>query len=76
MSMQWKPIWRPGIDQLYAALLGRNVDALLANAGRGLGKGYLDQDFEDARRMLDTNITGTIYLIQRVTCGLVGEERF
>ena len=42
------------------------MDALLANAGRGLGKGFLDQDFAEVRRVVDTNITGTIYLIQKV----------
>jgi short-subunit dehydrogenase len=55
-----------GVDQLLQAAGGRTVDALLANAGRGLGNGFLDQDFAAARRVVDTNITGTIYLIQRV----------
>jgi short-subunit dehydrogenase len=55
-----------GVDQLYAAIAGRPVEALLANAGRGLGKGFLDQDFDEARCVVDTNITGTIYLIQKV----------
>ena len=45
---------------------GRPVEALLANAGRGLGKAFLDQDFDDVRHVVDTNITGTIYLIQKV----------
>jgi short-subunit dehydrogenase len=35
-----------GCEGLYAALKGRPVAALLANAGVGLGKGFLDQDFE------------------------------
>jgi uncharacterized protein len=55
-----------GVDRLYAAAKGRPVEALLANAGRGLGKGFLDQDFHDVRRVVDTNVTGTIYLIQKV----------
>ncbi len=55
-----------GVDQLYAATNGRPVDALLANAGRGLGHAFLDQDFDDVRHVIDTNITGTIYLIQKV----------
>ena len=55
-----------GVDQLYAAVKGRPVDALLANAGHGLGKGFLDQDFDEIRHVIDTNITGTIDLIQRV----------
>ncbi len=55
-----------GVDQLLAGTKGRAVDYLLANAGRGLGKGFLDQDFAAARKVVDTNITGTIYLIQKV----------
>jgi short-subunit dehydrogenase len=55
-----------GVDKLYAAAKGRQVDALLANAGRGLGHGFLDQDFEKARRVVDTNVTGTIYLVHKV----------
>lgn len=55
-----------GVDELYAAAGGRRVDALLANAGHGLGKAFLDQDFDAARHVVDTNITGTIYLIHRV----------
>ncbi len=51
---------------LYAAIGGRSVDALLANAGRGLGHGFLDQDFADIRKVIDTNITGTLYLLQLV----------
>jgi uncharacterized protein len=55
-----------GVDKLYGAVKGRPVEALLANAGRGLGHGFLDQDFAEVRHVVDTNITGTIYLIQRV----------
>jgi short-subunit dehydrogenase len=55
-----------GVDTLYAATHGRQVDALLANAGRGLGGAFVDQDFDEVRHVIDTNITGTIYLIQRV----------
>jgi short-subunit dehydrogenase len=55
-----------GVDKLYDAIKGRPVDALLANAGHGLGHGFLDQDFEEARHVLDTNVTGTIYLIHKV----------
>jgi len=55
-----------GVDALYAATRGRPVDALLANAGRGLGHAFLDQDFDDLRRVIDTNITGTVRLIQKV----------
>jgi uncharacterized protein len=55
-----------GVDKLYDAIQGRPVDALLANAGRGLGRAFLDQDFAKARFVIDTNITGTVYLIHRI----------
>lgn len=55
-----------GVDKLYATIGGRTVDALLANAGHGLGHAFLDQNFDEARHVIDTNITGTIYLIQKV----------
>src|SRR3954451_559774 len=55
-----------GVDELYAAIKGRPVAALLANAGHGLGRAFLDQDFEEARHVIDTNVTGTVYLIHKV----------
>jgi uncharacterized protein len=55
-----------GVERVYAAAGGRPVEALLANAGHGLGKGFLDQDFDQVRHVIDTNVTGTIYLIQKV----------
>ena len=55
-----------GVDQLYAAAKGRPVDVLMANAGRGLGHAFLDQDWPRAREVIDTNVTGTTYLIHKV----------
>jgi uncharacterized protein len=55
-----------GVDQLYASLKNRPVAALLANAGHGLGHAFLDQDFDQIRHVIDTNVTGTLYLIHKV----------
>jgi short-subunit dehydrogenase len=55
-----------GVDRLYAAARGRPIAALMANAGRGLGRGFLDQEWPEIRRVLDTNVTGTLYLVHRV----------
>ena len=55
-----------GVDELYEATNGRPVDILMANAGHGLGHGFLDQDFEEARHVIDTNVTGTVYLVHRI----------
>lgn len=64
-----------GVDRLCAATGGRPVDALLANAGRGLGRAFLDQDFRDIIRVIDTNVTGTLYLIHRVAREMVARGR-
>ncbi|TNC48485.1 SDR family NAD(P)-dependent oxidoreductase [Rubellimicrobium rubrum] len=64
-----------GVDKLYAAARGRPVEVLMANAGHGLGHGFLDQDFTDARHVVDTNITGTIYLIQKVARDMVARRQ-
>jgi short-subunit dehydrogenase len=60
-----------GIDKLVSAIGGRPVDLLIANAGHGLGHGFLDKPFSEARHVIDTNITGTLDLLHR----LVGAMR-
>lgn len=59
-----------GVDRLLATIGSRPVDALLANAGHGLGHAFLDQDFAEARHVIDTNVTGTLYLIRQVGRGM------
>ncbi len=57
-----------GVDKLYEAIQGlaRPVDALLANAGRGLGHAFLDQEWEQAFEVIQLNVTGTVHLIHKV----------
>ena len=55
-----------GVDHLLAAVNDRPVDALLANAGHGLGKAFLDQEWDEIRHVIDTNVTGTVYLLHKV----------
>ncbi|MGQ3355926.1 MAG: SDR family NAD(P)-dependent oxidoreductase [Phreatobacter sp.] len=57
-----------GVDRLCAAVrdTGRVPDLLMANAGHGLGHAFFDQRVEEWRHVIDTNITGTIYLIQQL----------
>jgi uncharacterized protein len=64
-----------GVDRLYAAIKGRPVEALLANAGHGLGHGFLDQNFDEVRHIIDTNITGTLYLVQRIGRDMRARDR-
>jgi short-subunit dehydrogenase len=64
---------RDGVDRLMDAIGDRPVAILCANAGEGLGDGFLEQDFDRVRHMIDTNITGTIDLVQRVATQMRAE---
>lgn len=55
-----------GVDRLVAATNGRPIGALLANAGHGLGRAFIDQDWNQIRHVIDTNVTGTVYLVHQV----------
>ena len=63
-----------GVDRLLAAAGGRQVDVLVANAGHGLGRAFLDQDPAEWRHVIDTNVTGTIYLVQKVAKTMVARD--
>lgn len=63
-----------GVDELLEAAEGRPVDLLCANAGRGLGHAFLEQRVEDWRRVVDTNIVGTSYLLQKVLADMVARN--
>ena len=61
---------REGVAQLVERAATRPVDALAANAGIGLGHAFLDQGFDDWKKVVDTNIVGTLDLIQTVAAGM------
>ena len=54
-----------GVDKLETFIGNRTIDVLCANAGHGLGNAFLDEDFSEARQVVDTNITGTIDVLHR-----------
>ncbi len=56
-----------GVDQLLQKVGSRPIQVLCANAGRGLGRAFVEQDWADIRRVIDTNVTGTTYLLHKVT---------
>lgn len=66
-----------GVDQLLSATAGRPIDILIANAGVGTGGPFLEQDVSKWRHSIDTNVTGTVYLLQKVLREMVarGEGR-
>jgi uncharacterized protein len=59
---------RSGVNQLIAAAeeTGKPIDALVANAGIGLGHAFLDQDLDEALRVVHTNVEGTLILLHRL----------
>lgn len=57
---------REGVDELCELVGGRPVGALLANAGHGPGQAFFDQQFAEVQHVVDTHITGTLYLLQRL----------
>lgn len=59
-----------GVNRLLSAIGERPVAVLLANAGRGLGHAFLDQDLDEVRRVIDTNVTGTVLLTHAVANGM------
>jgi len=69
----WRYCWAV-FDRLLAAAEGRQIDLLCANAGRGVGHAFLEQDVAAWRRVIDTNITGTLYLLQKVLRPMVARD--
>ncbi len=55
-----------GVSKVVEAIGGRPVAALFANAGHGLGGAFLGQEPKAWQHVINTNITGTIDLLQRV----------
>jgi len=49
-----------GTAALWALVGDRPIDVLAANAGHGLGRGFLDQGMSDILHVVDTNVTGTL----------------
>ena len=64
-----------GVQQLLDLVGDEPVEILCANAGHGLGHGFLDQDWKDARHVIDTNIVGTLYLVQSIGRGMRERDR-
>jgi short-subunit dehydrogenase len=62
---------KQGVDQLLAAVGDRPVDVLVANAGHGLGHAFLDQSEQEWLHVVNTDVTGTLLLIQPVVKRMV-----
>ncbi len=60
-----------GVDAVLGCAAGRPLDMLFANAGTGHGGAFLDQEVTEWRRTIDTNVTGTVYLLHRTLTEMV-----
>jgi len=74
-SLQGELASREGVDEFLSLAEGRSIDVVMANAGHGLGGAFLDQDFDEVQHVINTNITGTIYLLQVVARKLKAQDR-
>jgi uncharacterized protein len=61
---------REGVETLYAAI-DRPVEALVLNAGIGLGGAFLDQDVDAALSVVALNVTANVHLSRLVLPGMV-----
>jgi len=64
-----------GVDALIAKVGERPIDVLMANAGHGLGQAFLDEDFDAVRHVVDTNVTGTLYLVHQIGRRMLARDR-
>ena len=60
-----------GVDTTLAAAAGRQIDLVCANAGISKGGPFLDESVEDWCHSIDTNVTGTVYLLQKTLRDMV-----
>lgn len=65
---------REGVDKLLAAASGRSIDVLCANAGIGTGGAFLEIAEANWRHSIDTNVTQTVYLLQRALSEMVARS--
>lgn len=55
-----------GIARVWEAVKDRQVDYLLANAGRGLGHAFIEQEWDRIEEVIALNVTGTTSLLHKV----------
>lgn len=65
-----------GVEELVAAIdaCGRPVDALLMNAGVGVGGAFLDTDLKEELRMIGLNACSIVHLAKRVLPAMVARR--
>ena len=57
---------RDGVAAFWSRIEGRDVDLLVANAGRALGQAFHDQSWHDVKRLIDLNMLQTTMMLHRM----------
>lgn len=65
-ALHLDPAKQEGVDKLHAAVRGRTIAVLMANARHGLGHAFLDQDLARIRDVIGTNVTWTTCLLHQL----------
>lgn len=63
-----------GVDHLCEVLGDRDIALLMANAGHGRAGPFLDTQFAEQIHVIDTNVTGTLYLLHRLVPRMVARH--
>jgi short-subunit dehydrogenase len=68
---------REGVETLARRVqeLGRPVDALVLNAGVGVGGPFLETDLEAELRMIQLNVSSVVHLAKRLLPGMVARRQ-
>jgi short-subunit dehydrogenase len=66
---------RAGCEALIAAVGDRAVDALVLNAGVGVGGAFLETDLEAELKMINLNVVSVVYLAKRLLPAMVAAGR-
>lgn len=64
-----------GIAALMQVIGERDIDILIANAGTGARGAFLDQPWEEARHVIDTNVRGTLALLHHAGSRMRAREK-
>jgi short-subunit dehydrogenase len=66
---------RAGVEELVARVDGRPVDALVLNAGIGVGGPFLETDLEAELKMIALNVDAVVHLAKRLLPPMVARGR-
>ena len=64
-----------GVETLWQAIGDKPVEYVLANAGRGLGDAFLEQDEDRIEEVIHLNVTGTTAVVQRAARHMAARGR-